>query len=235
MAYPTRTYIELLYDTCNRAGIIPERLLSNDEEAIRASINVYLREGWECYPWPRLTTVGSVAIEDLNGTYRNRDVINIYQFNPLDYRFPRALEYTQTVTGFHIINEIADGTIIYPEYRLRFNTLTGDPVDPSKTDYADGDKVYDPVTEDYYMAIATADGSNLSDTDEWQRLSIPAFLFDYTRGWASAELLSAAGQDEKAVLIQQKADAALQLEKEKVERFRGLKVRATQQRRYAGN
>jgi hypothetical protein len=223
--YPTRTYKELLYAISRAAGIDPNRLLDDDALAIRDYINTALRTIWEYYPWPKLMRVGSDTYANIDN-YANYDLFFISSTDPRVDRNPTFYTFSVDAGGFNIIDDnLATTATLYFTYRDRFYPFDGTRYSTITTYELDG-MSYDSTTGDYYRSVVGSNLNNaLTDTAWWDRRYIPAFLFEYTKLSALAQMREAEGQGEKSRILEVKATAALMAELDKWERQKNQQLR----------
>lgn len=222
--YATRTYKELFENTCRAAGIEPDRVLNDDSLAIRDYINTGIREGWEYYPWPDLMEVTSTTVANIDN-YAEHDLFSISKYDPRDKRYPHFYTYSVDANGINIINDLATTDTVWLKYRQAWYPFKGTAYSATTT-YSIGDMAYDSTTGDYYRSLSNSNIGNLvTDTSKWERREIPAFLFEFTKLSALAELREAEGQGEKSTMLKGKAWRSMTLEIEKWERQKNQQIR----------
>lgn len=232
--YQTRTYQDLLYSVCRAAGIEPGRLLNEDALAIRDYINESLRSGWEWYPWPGLMNTVSDTVSNL-ANYAEYDIISITKKDPGTDVNPTHYAWFIDGSGINIQTDLESTDTIYLTYRDLWYPFDGTNYD-SATTYETGGMAYDTSTGDYYRSLADANLNNaVSDTAWWDRREIPAFLFDYAKWYALAQLREAEGQCSKSAMLQRRAEQALQTEIFKWESRKNHQIRPITRVRKQGN
>ena len=219
-SFPTRTYKELIDAIALTAGL-EETISAKDERRLRVYINSAMRRGWEGYRWPYLIEVEAGTAGDV-GSYDDVDILEITRLDPIKFLNSEPVALTITNSGLAIADDlITDDTEVFFIYRKRFIPFIGENYD-SSVFYGAGDVVYGPTSGDWYLSVRGGRDNPLIDTDFWERLYIPSFLFDFVRAYSVSEYLDSQGQLEKAASYVQRGVGYRIEEIEKIETQKGL-------------
>jgi len=222
--YQVRTYSDLLSAICRTAGIEPGRLLTNDSATIRDYINSAMREGWQYYPWPDLMRVTSDTVANIDN-YATYDLFSINKYDPRDKRYPGPYTFSVDGAGINIIPDLTSTDTVYLKYRDLWYPFSGTFYSAS-TSYSLSQMSYGSSTGDYYRSLSDSNLGNLiTNTVYWDRREIPAFLFEFIKWSAVAELREAEGQGEKSRALKARAGVCMTLEIEKWERQKNQQLR----------
>ncbi len=232
--YQTRTYLELFKSCAYVAGIEPDRILTDDAEAVRDFLNTYLREGWEYYPWPHLMQTFLDTYANRNN-YAEYDLFSISEKDPRETKNYKPYTYSIDAEGINLVQDLDDDAELYFRHRYLYYRLSGGEFDDTlSTSYAFNAMVYETDTGDYYRSLADGNSSALTDTAWWDRRRIPDFLYEFAKGNTLANLREAQGQGEKASRLKKNAWISLNLEIEKWERQKNQQLRPNYRQRTGG-
>jgi len=222
--YKVRTYSDLLSAICRTAGIEPGRLLTNDSATIRDYINSAMREGWEYYQWPDLMRVTQDTVANIDD-YATYDLFSINKYDPRDKRYPGPYTFSVDGAGINIIPDLTSTDTVYLKYRELWYPFAGSAYSASTT-YALNEMSYNSTTGDYYRSLSAGNiAQSITDIVYWDRREIPAFLFEFIKWSAVAELREAEGQGEKSRALKARAGVSMTLEIEKWERQKNQQLR----------
>ena len=179
-------------------------------------MNDALADAWTFYPWPDVvltqerTPTGSPA-KTINyiasGATTIGEVLDIYREDPAIVTRPREYDFTTTdSTAVVSDGDYTAGEKVWVRFSIPVPETTIRPYS-STTAYALGDSVY--YNGDCYKARGSTTGNLPTDTANWDKQELPAFLADYLKTKTLAMLLFTDEQDQRAIVQEQRAETAL--------------------------
>lgn len=201
----------------SRAGIDP----ALPENAHRAALVAdyaqdAIGEAWTHFPWPEIwlteerTPTGSPANSVpfiAVGSTPIGGVVKIHSANPATHP-SRELSFTESDTAVTITDSAyLAGTPVWVEFTLPRPAFSLTAYNPEAT-YSPGDVVFH--KSDCWKCIAQSTENTPSDENFWLKQTVPAFLADYIKTKALADLLlEIPGQENKADYLSRRAEGIL--------------------------
>lgn len=176
------------------------------QEEVADAMERRLRECWEATMWSRLLEISEETVtEDADGAkyvafgagvHEEDSVWHVYKRNPRVHRNHGRLSFLLSSRGLELTS-IA-GTTVWVEHRPRAPRFTRVGYAGVST-YGVDDVVYDATTGECYRSVQAANtGNAVTDTDWWTLQEIPAFMTEFIKRGAFADLLRNDGRGDRA-------------------------------------
>lgn len=243
----TIDFSTVLFEALQYAGQDRHNIRSESFAQFRDFCGARMRNVWEMQNWPdlmRLTEFTSVTDPVTEVPYfvanaNAGEILGVFNKNP--QQTTKALS-----VGYELYDNGTEQRVIIGQkllesgwyrYRIKFTPIFGDLYSPSIVYYAGAQAYFDsgsntgaympvagrPHSGNFYTCVATtsAGESPFTAPAKWQKVSIPYVFGPYMSWSAAADWMVSEGNVEGAAVLEQKANAILDLELDKMLRQQG--------------